>query len=133
MEQNNIGTVLRQSVRDILVRAKAKNQAGVRIMRARSRTTDDQPFTGLEKVAVWLNAEPIDGKNSKLWRKDPCGALMYWEDYADTSSQYGWEVDHINPVTLGGNDSIGNLQALHWQNNRSKADSTEGNYCEVVA
>ncbi|HYH74619.1 MAG TPA: HNH endonuclease signature motif containing protein [Candidatus Saccharimonadales bacterium] len=131
MEQNNIGTVLRQSVRDILQRAQAKNQAGVRIMRARSMTVDDQPFTGLEKVAVWLNAEPVDGKDSRLWRKDPCGALMYWGDYADSASQYGWEVDHINPVALGGTDAIGNLQALHWKNNRHKGDTIDQNYCEV--
>jgi 5-methylcytosine-specific restriction endonuclease McrA len=131
MEQNSVGTVLRQSVRDILVRAQDRNQAGVARMRGRSRTVDNQRFTGLEKVAVWLNAEPVEGRDSRLWRRDPCGALMRWRDYANCKSRYGWEVDHIVPVAMGGADNLDNLQALHWKNNRKKGDNMDDNFCVV--
>ena len=36
--------------------------------------------------------------------------------------KYGWEIDHLKPVVLGGTDDIENLNALQWQNNRSKGD-----------
>ena len=35
---------------------------------------------------------------------------------------YGWEIDHINPVASGGGDEIGNLQPLNWKNNSAKGD-----------
>ncbi|HJQ09379.1 MAG TPA: HNH endonuclease signature motif containing protein [Candidatus Saccharimonadales bacterium] len=129
MAQSNIDFKLRQSVRAILRRAEARNQAGVKVMRARSKTATGQPFSGLEKVAVWLNATPIPGRDSRLWRQDLCGAAMYWHDYANTRSKYGWEVDHITPIVVGGTDSLDNLQALQWENNRRKGDTVGENYC----
>ena len=36
---------------------------------------------------------------------------------------YGWVVDHILPLTLGGDNNEVNLRALHYQNNLSKADN----------
>lgn len=131
MHQNSVGSVARQNIRDILQRAQDRNQSGVRVMRSRSKTIDGQPFSGLEKVAVWLNADPIEGRDSRTWRKDPCGALMRWSDYGNCKSRWGWEVDHVMPVTMGGTDAIENLQALHWKNNRRKGETMGENYCEV--
>jgi hypothetical protein len=34
---------------------------------------------------------------------------------------------------LKSSDSWSNLQPLQWENNRSKGDSTSGNYCKVAA
>jgi len=48
---------------------------------------------------------------------------MRFTDHGDTSSKYGWEIDHIMPTSLGGTDDVGNLQPLHWENNRKKGDS----------
>ncbi|KAB2921718.1 MAG: HNH endonuclease [Bacteroidetes bacterium] len=37
-------------------------------------------------------------------------------------SQFGWEIDHIVPVSCGGTDEPSNLQALHWENNAAKGE-----------
>lgn len=133
MQNNSVGTVLRQNVRAILHRAQDRNQIGVRTMRARNKTVDGKPFTGLEKVAVWLCARPVEGRDSRLWRQDACGALMRWKDYGNCKSKWGWEVDHIVPVAMGGGDVLENLQALHWKNNRNKGNGMDENYCVAGA
>jgi 5-methylcytosine-specific restriction endonuclease McrA len=45
--------------------------------------------------------------------------------------EYGWEVDHIIPVSRGGGDELPNLQPLQWENNRQKADDLNWN-CKVT-
>ena len=52
---------------------------------------------------------------------DKCGSLMKREKYGKTEN-YGWEIDHIKPVSKGGTDDLANLQPLYWENNRKKAD-----------
>jgi hypothetical protein len=122
----------REEVRAILRRAKAKNLVGARFLRGRGTDRLGRPFTGLLKATIWLNAATIKGKDIALWRQDPCGALMYWHDYGRTNSKHGWEIDHILPVASGGTDDTTNLQALHWKNNRQKANDIGVNYCVVT-
>ena len=81
-------------------------------------------FNALEIAAVWNKALAIPGQDMSLWRQDPCGAYMYRWHYGKTDSLWGWEIDHMYPVARGGTDSLNNLQALHWKNNRRKGDST---------
>ncbi len=45
--------------------------------------------------------------------------------------QYGWEIDHIKPVALGGSDDLSNLQPLQWENNRTKGDEYPHKTCAV--
>ena len=54
-------------------------------------------------------------------RQDPCGAIININEYRKESS-CGWNIDHILPVAKGGTDDIANLRAMHWKNNRSKAN-----------
>ena len=71
------------------------------------------------KVAVWRKGRVVAGEDSAKWRKDVCDAWIGWSFYGDRDSQYGWEIDHINP---NGGDSLFNLRPLQWENNVAKSD-----------
>ncbi len=89
------------------------------------------PF--LTRLVVWQKSAVVPGLNPSTWRKDPCGALMRWDLYGDTTpGGFGWEVDHRIPIAGGGGNSIANLQALQWQNNRSKGRSSSQGYCVIT-
>ena len=81
-------------------------------------------FTQAVIQAVWGKAKDIPNYNLAVWRQDPCGKPIKRSDHGDTKSQYGWEIDHIKPVAKGGADDLANLQALQWENNRTKGDSS---------
>jgi len=84
------------------------------------------------KRDVWEKGQPIDGYDRNLWRRDTCGHAMRFSDHGNENSQYGWEIDHIVPVSKGGSDSLPNLQPLYWENNRKKGNKYPW-YCENAA
>lgn len=71
---------------------------------------------------VWDRALKVDGYDPAIFRKDPCGAWIIFNKYGLRDNDYGWEIDHVYPVSLGGGDDLRNLRAMHWRNNASKAD-----------
>lgn len=78
-------------------------------------------FSDKKIQEVWEKAK-IEGEEQKdEWRKDVCGAWINRNKYGE-ESDFGWEVDHIKPVSKGGRDEISNLMPLHWSNNRTKGD-----------
>ncbi len=73
--------------------------------------------------AVWAKGRPIRNYDPAEWRYDVCGFPIRFSDRGNTNSKYGWEIDHIRPVSKGGGDTIDNLQPLQWENNKRKGDS----------
>jgi 5-methylcytosine-specific restriction endonuclease McrA len=90
-------------------------------------------FSEEQKQISWSKAQIVPGRDPNVIRKDACGAWIKWSDYGDTNSEWGWEIDHIHPVSRGGTDHPNNLQALHWQNNRAKGDLIAGFVPAIVA
>lgn len=87
--------------------------------RVPNTTISGKPFSASVIDAVWNKAKDKNGYT--ILKIDHCGAVIMKEDYGK-HTVFGWEIDHIIPVALGGTDDIDNLQALHWENNRYKAD-----------
>jgi len=81
---------------------------------------------------VWLKAEPQGSENEQRgFRKDQCGAWMLYSEYGNRNNKYGWEIDHIKPVSEGGTDALSNLRPLHWRNNAAKSDGKLS--CAVIS
>ncbi len=79
---------------------------------------------------VWEKGVPVDGYDSKIVRKDACGAWIIRELYGDKDTVFGWEIDHIYPESrlkeLGKSEYASemiNLRPLNVANNISKSDS----------
>ncbi len=70
--------------------------------------------------AVWRNAREIPGFDPDLWRLDANGDSICRPDYRCAAFRFGWEIDHIRPVVLGGDDDPGNLQPLRIDTNRHR-------------
>ncbi|MGI0088298.1 MAG: HNH endonuclease [Nitrosotalea sp.] len=80
---------------------------------------------------VWSKGQIVGGNDPVMWRKDECVAWILRSHYGRRDSEYGWEIDHIKPVSEGGKDELSNLRPLHWENNARKSDG--GLDCRVTA
>ena len=70
---------------------------------------------------IWEKTSKIKGLDERMYRKDACGALIMRDKYGKINP-YGWVVDHVFPIALGGDNKLPNLRAMHYLNNISKAD-----------
>lgn len=71
---------------------------------------------------VWEKGEVVPNNDKNNWRKDQCGAWIGRKQYGNRNSNYGWEIDHITPVSDGGTDELSNLRPMQWQNNVHTSD-----------
>lgn len=79
---------------------------------------------------IWNKAVEVSGYNSDMVRKDACGAWIVFSQFGDRNKPYGWEIDHVMPVSLLVEKGIpresmsvdDNLRPLHWMNNASKGN-----------
>lgn len=81
------------------------------------------------KRRIWNKGIEDEKYPSERVRKDACGAYIFYDDFGDRESLFGWEIDHIYPasklkdrtdVSAEQVDNIDNLRPLHWKNNASK-------------
>lgn len=79
-------------------------------------------FSDEIKKLVWDKAQVVEEYDPNSIRKDPCGAFIIWNQYGNRVSDFGWEIDHVFPTSLGGGDELDNLRAMHWENNNAKGD-----------
>lgn len=79
---------------------------------AESYSTSDSDYGKKNcKDTVWDNAEKIPGKDSKKYRADPYGNIMYYKSYGKHTPM-SWQVDHIDPKKNGGTDKVINFPCL---------------------
>ena len=71
---------------------------------------------------VWNQGKMIPGYSYLVWRWDAFGRVIRYWDYGNRSSEWGWEIDHITPLSQGGTDDLNNLQPLHWMSNLERRE-----------
>ncbi len=69
---------------------------------------------------VWNKGYEVDGYDPAVWRLDDLGNYIKYNEYSNTDSEYGWEIDHIIRVADGGTDDFYNLRPLQWKANRER-------------
>jgi 5-methylcytosine-specific restriction endonuclease McrA len=73
------------------------------------------------KDDVWKKGHTVQNFDASKYRKDDAGAWIKYDEYGNTNSIYGWEIDHITSTDNGGADTLSNVRPLQWQNNRAKS------------
>ena len=66
-----------------------------------------------QRWAAWLNTQPTLLASDRI---DCDGRIIRWDEYGQDTA-FGWHVDHITPVALGGTDEVRNLRARHYLGN----------------
>ncbi|MFL0080751.1 HNH endonuclease signature motif containing protein [Tenacibaculum maritimum] len=79
-------------------------------------------FTEEKIQEIWEKGTPIPKFDPNKFRKDQCDAWIFRDQYGNRDSIYGWEIDHITPLSNDGGNENSNLRPLQWQNNIAKSN-----------
>ena len=82
---------------------------------------------------AWSKATIVPNTHPDVLRKDACGAWIRRDMYMVHGSEYGWEIDHIFPLSMGGTTRKENVRALQWQNAESKGEDYPYYTAQVTA
>jgi HNH endonuclease len=92
------------------------------VIRGHNTNRNGDGWTQQEINSAWSKGRVMPDQSSSIYRWDKCGSVMQFNQYGNRGHNYGWEIDHINPVANGGTDIDNNLQPLNWKNNAAKSD-----------
>ena len=65
---------------------------------------------------AWEKARVVDGFDPNIFRQDACGAWIQKEMFSQSGSMFGWGVDLIFPLSMGGSPIEDNIRALNYRN-----------------
>ena len=71
---------------------------------------------------AWEKARVVDGFDPNIFRQDACGAWIQKEMFSQSGSMFGWGVDLIFPLSMGGSPIEDNIRALNYRNLVSKGN-----------
>ena len=80
------------------------------------KTKGHNNFTSDDIFEVWASIDACAGKKYCI---DPMGRKMDRRLYGH-KSEFGWDIDHVLPISAGGTNEISNLQPLNWLSNKEK-------------
>ena len=78
------------------------------------------PFDEETVRAVWAKGLITAEGDPELWRKDEYGAWIRWDAYRDRGSQFGSEIDYVDPKSDGARDDLSNQRPQQWRNQTSR-------------
>ena len=90
------------------------------------------PYSEKMIQLIWEAANHAGSSDPAMYRKDCVGAWIKRDQYSQEGN-YGWGIDHVYPLSKGGKDDSPNIRAMHWENNRSKADDYPHYRSAVIA
>jgi hypothetical protein len=62
---------------------------------------------------VWAKGRVIHNFDPTVWRWDKNGLVIRFENFGDRSSQHGWGINYIKPLSAGGGSKLENLEPLN--------------------
>ena len=88
-----------------------------------NRINESSEYSDADLEKIWQKGKEICGADPNLWRNDEFDLPMCRDEYGNRNSEFGWEVDHILPVSMGGSDELTNLRPLNWYSNASRSNN----------